>query len=93
MPNPPISALDLSQCAKYDSLVTNEETDMGTIVARKRKDGSVGYMVRLRVMREGATYHETETFDRRRAAPVWMKGAMWSLSGPASRPQGIEAPP
>jgi hypothetical protein len=43
------------------------------IVARKRKDGSVGYMVRLRVIREGAAYHETETFDRRPAAAAWME--------------------
>ena len=63
----------MSQCANYDSHVTNEAADMGTSVARKRKDGSVGYMVRLRVMREGATYHETETFDRRPAAAAWMK--------------------
>lgn len=41
---------------------------MGTVRARKRKDGSVAYRVRMRVMQDGVTYHETETFDRRPAA-------------------------
>ena len=50
---------------------------MGTITARKRKDGSVGYMARVRVMRDGVTYHETDTFDRRPAAVAWMK-KRWS---------------
>lgn len=40
---------------------------MGTMTARKRKDGSVSYMARVRAMRDGATYHEPETFDRRPA--------------------------
>jgi integrase len=57
---------------------------MGTITARKRKDGSVGYMARVRVMRDGATYHETETFDRRPAAAAWMKKRERELAKPGA---------
>ncbi|WP_339073144.1 site-specific integrase [Sinorhizobium meliloti] len=57
---------------------------MGTITARKRKDGSVGYMARVRVMRDGATYHETETFDRRPAATAWMKKRERELAIPGA---------
>jgi hypothetical protein len=45
---------------------------MGTITARKRKDGSIAYMARVRVVRDGEAYHETETFDRRPAAAAWI---------------------
>ncbi|WP_026380671.1 site-specific integrase [Afifella pfennigii] len=59
---------------------------MGTITARKRKDGSVGYRARVRVMRDGMTYHETETFDRRPAAAAWMKKRERELSRPGAIP-------
>lgn len=55
---------------------------MGTITIRKRKDGSAGYRARVRVMRDGLTYHETETFDRRPAATAWMKQRERELSKP-----------
>jgi len=55
---------------------------MGTITARKRKDGSVGYRARVRVMRDGQTYHETETFDRRPPATAWMKQRERELAKP-----------
>ncbi len=45
---------------------------MGTISARKRKDGSVAYRARVRVMQDGVAYHETETFDSRPAATAWI---------------------
>lgn len=59
---------------------------MGTISVRKRKNGSVGYMARVRVMRDGATYHETETFDRRATAQAWMRKREVELG----KPGGIE---
>lgn len=59
---------------------------MGTITTRKRKDGSVGYRARVRVMREGMTYHETETFDRRPAAAAWMKKRERELARPGAIP-------
>ncbi|MCM2472509.1 hypothetical protein HGO38_03335 [Rhizobium sp. CG5] len=41
--------------------------------ARKPRDGSVAYRVRVQVMQDGVTYHETDRFDRRPAAAAWMK--------------------
>ncbi len=55
---------------------------MGTITARKRKDDSVAFMARVRVMRDGLTYHETETFDRRTAATSWIKKRERELAKP-----------
>ena len=55
---------------------------MGTISPRKRKNGSVAYRARVRVMRDGVTYHETETFDRRPAAATWIKQRERELAKP-----------
>ncbi|CDZ59587.1 site-specific integrase [Neorhizobium galegae] len=66
---------------------------MGTITARKRKNGSVGYRARLRVMRDGVTYHETETFDRRPAAAAWMKKRERELAKPGAIAGAIAVDP
>jgi hypothetical protein len=47
---------------------------MGTIVARKRKDGSTGYTAQILRKKSGKIIHrEAETFDRRQAAAAWLK--------------------
>jgi hypothetical protein len=47
---------------------------MGTIVRRRRKDGSLGYTAQIRIHREGKRiYSESETFDRRQLATEWMR--------------------
>lgn len=46
---------------------------MGSISIRKRKNGSSSYLARVRVMRDGTSYHDTKTFDRRPAATAWIK--------------------
>lgn len=56
---------------------------MGTITARKRKNGSVAFMARVRVMHDGVTYHDTETFDRRPAATSWIKKRERELRKPS----------
>lgn len=66
---------------------------MGTITARKRKNGSVSYMARVRVMRDGATYHQTETFDRRPAAVAWMKKRERELAKPGAISGAIAVDP
>ena len=56
---------------------------MDSISIRKRKDGSSSYLARMRLMRDGASYHETRTFDRRPAATAWIKKREKELlSGP-----------
>jgi hypothetical protein len=55
---------------------------MGTITVRKRKDDSLAFMARVRIMRDGVTYHETETFDRRPAATSWINKRERELSRP-----------
>jgi integrase len=56
---------------------------MGTIVARPRKDGSVGYMAQIILMRHGAIAHrESKTFDRKPAAAAWLKKREAELAKP-----------
>lgn len=59
---------------------------MGTIRERRRKDGTLGYLARVRVMRDGETFAESQTFDRRAAAATWIKKREAELS----KPGGIE---
>lgn len=60
---------------------------MGTIVARKRKDGSTGYHAQVVIKRGGAIVHrETRTFDRRQAASAWLERRETELS----KPGGLE---
>lgn len=57
---------------------------MGTIVARKRKDGSVGYHAQVAVQRDGQAHRETKTFDRRPAAVAWIKKRETELQAPGA---------
>ena len=47
---------------------------MGTVIPRKRKDGTMGYTVQI-VKKQGGkrVYGEVKTFDREPAARAWMK--------------------
>lgn len=57
---------------------------MGTVVARKRKDGTTGYTVRIVVQRDGKVHKENQTFDREKAAKVWMLRREAELSQPGA---------
>lgn len=58
---------------------------MGSITARKRKDGSVGYTAQIRIMREGVrVYQESQTFDRRQTAQAWLKRRETELAEPGA---------
>ncbi|MDR3494633.1 MAG: site-specific integrase [Ancalomicrobiaceae bacterium] len=46
---------------------------MGTIIERRRKDGSIAYMAQIAMSREGKSFRENKTFDRRPAATAWIK--------------------
>lgn len=58
---------------------------MGSIVKRKRADGSVAHMARIRIQEGGITVHtETETFDREAAAKLWIKTRESDLGKPGA---------
>ena len=66
---------------------------MGSITERKRLDGSTGFTVRVRVRRDGKTYLETQTFDRRAAAEKWMKRREVELSAPGALKKAASGDP
>ena len=65
---------------------------MGTIVARKRVDGSIACLARIVIKRQGeVVYRENQTFDRRQVASAWIAKRETELREPgaldrASRP-------
>jgi integrase len=60
-------------------------TAMGTIVQRKRGDGTVGYMAQVRVKQKGKVVHaETKTFDRKQAASAWIARRETELREPGA---------
>jgi integrase len=64
---------------------------MGTIMSRRRKDGTTGYTAVIRIKKGGKVIRtETQTFDRRQAATAWLKKRETELSQPGAlqRSQG-----
>jgi integrase len=58
---------------------------MGTISARKRKDGSTGYTAQILRKKRGKIVHrEAQTFDRRQAAVAWLNRRETELSEPGA---------
>lgn len=58
---------------------------MGTITARKRKDGSVGYTAQIVRKEKGKIlWRENQTFDRKQAAGAWLKRRETELSEPGA---------
>jgi len=58
---------------------------LGTITKRKRADGSVAHMARIRIKDGGVVvYSETDTFDRESAAKLWIKNREAELSKPGA---------
>lgn len=58
---------------------------LGTITARKRKDGTTGYKVQIILKSGGAIAHrEARTFDRRQAANAWMVRRERELAEPGA---------
>lgn len=61
---------------------------MGTIVERRRKDGSVAYMAQISIMRDRQVAHrESKTFDRRPAATAWIGRREKELAKPGALSQ------
>jgi integrase len=58
---------------------------MGTIVARKRNNGSTGYTAQILRKKKGAIIlREARTFDRRQAAVAWLNRRETELSEPGA---------
>jgi integrase len=56
---------------------------MANILPRKRRDGTIGYTVNIRIKRNGVIVHrESQTFDREQAAIAWMKRREVELAKP-----------
>lgn len=54
-------------------LHNHSRSTMGTITARRRKDGSTGYTAQIRLKRDGSLVHtEAETFSTKALAKEWM---------------------
>jgi len=66
---------------------------MGTIVSRKRKDGSVGHTAQIRLKKDGEVIHsESQTFDRKPAAQAWLKKRETELAVPGALSK-VDDPP
>jgi hypothetical protein len=66
---------------------------MGTIVSRKRKDGTFGHTAQIRLKKDGKVIHtETETFDRKPAAQAWLNKREAELALPGALVK-VEDPP
>ncbi len=58
---------------------------MGTIVPRKRADGSTGYRAQIILKRKGKIVHqEAKTFSRRQAASAWLETREKDLARPGA---------
>jgi hypothetical protein len=78
---------------------------MGTLIPRKRKDGSIGYTALIAFKRDGKiARRKPKTFDRKQAANAWMVPrkielrkpggvAVRPTAGPSGRRKTSENPP
>ena len=62
-----------------------EPATMGTVIPRKRSDGSTGYQAQLLIKRGGKIVHrEGRTFDRKQAAAAWLEKREKELAKPGA---------
>lgn len=58
---------------------------MGSIISRKRKDGTTGHTALVRIKQGGKVIHsESQTFDREAAASAWLKKRETELAQPGA---------
>ena len=58
---------------------------MGTIISRKRADGTMGYTAQILIKRKGKIVHrEAKTFDRKQVAKAWLDRRQTELREPGS---------
>jgi integrase len=69
--------------------------EMGTIVPRKRADGSTAFLARIRIKEGGEiVYSESETFEKRHRAETWLEDREKELAKPGAmeRARGDDPP-
>jgi hypothetical protein len=72
---------------KYDAVVPKGKCRiaMGTIIARERKDRTIGYTAQILIKKKGKIVHrEAQTFDRRQAAKAWLARRETELGEPGA---------
>ena len=58
---------------------------MGTITARKRRDGTTGFTAQIRLKQNGAiVFTQAQTFDRRQTAAAWLEKRERELAKPGA---------
>lgn len=66
---------------------------MGSIVSRKRKDGSTGYRAQIVRKKDGEeVWRESQTFDRRAAAAAWLARREAELAEPGAMDRKEDPP-
>ncbi len=66
---------------------------MGTIIPRKRKDGTTGYTAQIVRKRKGEiVWSEAKTFDRKQAAETWLARRETELSEPGAMERKEDPP-
>lgn len=63
---------------------------MGSILERRRADGSIAYLAKIAIMREGVVVlRESRTFDRRPAAKTWLENRERDLAKPGALERAV----
>ena len=55
---------------------------MGTIIERRRKDGTLTYFAQIMRRNGGKMHRESKTFERRQAARIWIEKREKELDAP-----------
>lgn len=64
---------------------------MGTIIPRKRKNGSIGYTAQIRIKAGGKlVFSQSETFDRKPAAQAWLRKREVELAQPGALDKPVD---
>jgi integrase len=67
---------------------------MGSILERPRRNGTIAYLAKIAIMREGkVVYRESRTFDRRPAAATWIEKRETELTKPGGIAAALSAKP
>jgi hypothetical protein len=57
---------------------------MGSILKRPRADGTMAYLAKVAIMKDGEPFRESRTFDRRPAATAWIEKREKELAVPGA---------